>query len=196
MNSRNRISLFLCGAAVALIAGGCATGPKKLEPVTTPPPQSQILKGLDVVQQPELEADWADFVKERYPLWRQHYWVDRGQWGNRGYIVGGLATSTPPVEAHLTPLPPVATPTVTQPPVITPIAPPTIIETPAPKVEDAAVEKKPTTYTVKKGDSLWRIAGRVYGNPFKWPRIYKANKEKIKNANKVYPGQVLTIPQD
>ena len=67
------------------------------------------------------------------------------------------------------------------------------METPAPKIEKT---EKPTTYTVRKGDCLWRIAGRVYGNPFKWPRIYKSNKDKIKSANKVYPGQVLTIPQD
>jgi nucleoid-associated protein YgaU len=55
---------------------------------------------------------------------------------------------------------------------------------------------KPTTYTVKKGDCLWRIAGRVYHNPFKWGRIYRANKDKIKNPNRIYPKQVLTIPWD
>ncbi len=193
MSSHQYISLFLCGAAVAFINAGCATGPKKLQPVTTPPPQSQILKGLDVVQQPELEPDWADFVKERYPFWRQHYWVDRGQWGNRGYITGGVATNVVPVEAQLTPLPPAP---VVAPPVITPVTPPAIVETPAPKVEAAEKPAKPTTYTVKKGDSLWRIAGRVYGNPFKWPRIYNANKNKLKSPHKIYPGQVLTIPQD
>ena len=55
---------------------------------------------------------------------------------------------------------------------------------------------RPTSYTVKKGDSLWRIAGKVYHNPLKWPRIYRANKDKIKSPHRIYPGQVLKIPQD
>ena len=54
----------------------------------------------------------------------------------------------------------------------------------------------PDSYVVKKGDSLWKIAGKVYHNPLKWPRIYRANRDKISNPNKIYPSQVLTIPQD
>ncbi len=49
---------------------------------------------------------------------------------------------------------------------------------------------------MKKGDSLWKIAGKVYRNPLKWPRIYRANKDKIKNPNKIHINQVLVIPQD
>ncbi|MCX7886554.1 MAG: LysM peptidoglycan-binding domain-containing protein [Verrucomicrobiae bacterium] len=168
---------------------GCATEPKKLEPIRTPPPQSQLLKGLDVVQQPELEPDWADFVKQHYPLWRRHYWGDRGQWGNRGYLVGGPPTNVPPTHTQMTPAPPVPQQPVAE--AQPPVTPPVIIETPPPKTEPPA---KPKTYTVRKGDSLWRIAGRIYGNPFRWPRIYEANKDKIKNPNRIYPGQVLRIP--
>jgi len=36
----------------------------------------------------------------------------------------------------------------------------------------------------------------VYHNPLKWPRIYRANKDRIKNPNRIYPNQVLTIPQN
>lgn len=51
------------------------------------------------------------------------------------------------------------------------------------------------TYTVSRGDSLWRIAGKseVYGNPFEWPLIYKANTDKIKHADKIYPKQSFDV---
>ena len=72
------------------------------------------------------------------------------------------------------------------------VVPPVIQESEPPKVEPAT--EKPTKYVVKKGDSLWKIAGKVYHNPLKWPKIYRANKDKIKNPNRIYPGQVLMIP--
>lgn len=50
------------------------------------------------------------------------------------------------------------------------------------------------TYTVKKGDCLWNIAKRFYGNGSKYNAIANSNKGKIKNPNLIYPGQVLTIP--
>lgn len=53
---------------------------------------------------------------------------------------------------------------------------------------------KKRTYTVKKGDCLWNIAKKFYGNGSKYTVIYNANKSKIKNPNLIYPGQVLTIP--
>ena len=49
-------------------------------------------------------------------------------------------------------------------------------------------------YTVKRGDCLWNIAKRFYGNGSKYTVIYNANKSKIKNPNLIYPGQVLWIP--
>ena len=55
-------------------------------------------------------------------------------------------------------------------------------------------QPKVTTYTVVKGDSLWKIAKKYYGSGAKYPVIYNANKSKIKNPNLIYPGQVFTIP--
>lgn len=49
------------------------------------------------------------------------------------------------------------------------------------------------TYTVKSGDCLWSIAKKLYGNGAKYTQIYNANKDKIKNPNLIYAGQVFTI---
>lgn len=49
-------------------------------------------------------------------------------------------------------------------------------------------------YTVKRGDCLWNIAKKYYGNGSKYTTIYNANRDKIKNPNLIYPGQVLWIP--
>lgn len=50
------------------------------------------------------------------------------------------------------------------------------------------------TYTIKKGDTLWAIAKKYYGNGSQYTKIYNANKDKISNPNKIYPGQVIKIP--
>lgn len=49
-------------------------------------------------------------------------------------------------------------------------------------------------YTVKRGDCLWNIAKKFYGNGSKYTTIYNANKDKIKNPNLIYPNQILWIP--
>lgn len=58
------------------------------------------------------------------------------------------------------------------------------------------VASKPSgqNYTVKSGDCLWNIAKKYYGNGSKYTTIYNANRDKIKNPNLIYPGQVLWIP--
>ena len=50
------------------------------------------------------------------------------------------------------------------------------------------------TYTVKKGDSLWNIAKKYYGDGSQYKKIYDANTSKIANPNLIYVGQVLVIP--
>lgn len=49
-------------------------------------------------------------------------------------------------------------------------------------------------YVTKKGDTLWKIAEDVYGNGRKWNNIYRFNKDKISNPNRLKPGMRLTIP--
>ncbi|MDD3347333.1 LysM peptidoglycan-binding domain-containing protein [Oscillibacter sp.] len=50
------------------------------------------------------------------------------------------------------------------------------------------------TYTVQKGDCLWNIAKKYLGNGSRYTEIYNLNKDKIKNPNLIYAGQVLTLP--
>lgn len=55
--------------------------------------------------------------------------------------------------------------------------------------------KMDNSYSVQKGDSLWKISGKdsVYGDPYQWPLIYKANRSQINDADLIYPGQDLSI---
>lgn len=57
---------------------------------------------------------------------------------------------------------------------------------------DNRVQEK--TYTVKSGDCLWNIAKSLLGSGSRYTEIYNLNKDKIKNPNLIYPGQVLRIP--
>lgn len=50
------------------------------------------------------------------------------------------------------------------------------------------------TYTVKSGDSLSKIAKRVYGDANKWHAIFEANRDKIKDPDLIHPGEVLSLP--
>lgn len=52
-------------------------------------------------------------------------------------------------------------------------------------------------YLVVGGDNLWTIAAQdsIYGNPFQWPLIYKANSGQIKDADLIFPGQYFYIPK-
>ncbi|RJG13041.1 peptidoglycan-binding protein LysM [Pseudomonas cavernicola] len=49
--------------------------------------------------------------------------------------------------------------------------------------------------TVKKGDTLSAIAKAEYGNANLYPKIFEANKPMLSHPDKIYPGQVLRIPE-
>ena len=49
-------------------------------------------------------------------------------------------------------------------------------------------------HTVAKGDTLWAIADKHYGNGSKYTAIFEANRPMLSDPDKIYPGQVLRIP--
>lgn len=50
-------------------------------------------------------------------------------------------------------------------------------------------------YVVVKGDNLSKIAKHFYGNANEWKRIFEANKDQLKDPDKIFPGQKLSIPR-
>ncbi len=70
---------------------------------------------------------------------------------------------------------------------------------PEPMAEPAQQNDSPYLggYLVVSGDNLWNIAGQdaVYGNPYQWPLIYKANSDQIEDADLIFPGQYFNIPK-
>lgn len=53
--------------------------------------------------------------------------------------------------------------------------------------------KSTGSYVVQSGDTLWAIAKKHYGDGDQYAKILNANKDKIKNANLIYPGQKLVL---
>ncbi len=69
-----------------------------------------------------------------------------------------------------------------------------------PAADRAAPESAPVsapaqrTYTVVSGDTLWKIADRMYGNGSKYMKIFEANTGVLEHPDRILPGQDLVIP--
>lgn len=53
----------------------------------------------------------------------------------------------------------------------------------------------PETLIIRRGDNLWMIAKRLYGQGIRYSTIYQANTDQIRNPDLIYPGQVFVIPK-
>ena len=153
-----------------------------------PQVSGRTLKTKDLGELGDLDQFLTGVVPD-WPGWSRRYWTDKELWGNQGYIVGGprkkmegegaLRAGASEGLAAIT-------------------ATPGIPEAPVEKMDLDVLREKPGYHTVVKGECLWYIAGydHIYGNPLQWPLIYKANKDKIKNPDLIYPGQVFLIPRN
>jgi len=100
----------------------------------------------------------------------------------------GACATTPKEES--TPAPAAETPAATAPAAEAPAAP---------AAETSKQSSMSSSYEVARGDCLWTIAGQsqIYGNPYDWPLIYKANSGKItRGPDLIFPGQNFAIDRD
>jgi hypothetical protein len=58
-----------------------------------------------------------------------------------------------------------------------------------PKIRDDS----PDRYVVKRGDTLWGIAGKYLKDPWRWPDLWHMNSAEIKNPHRIYPGDVVIL---
>ncbi|MEA3560393.1 MAG: LysM peptidoglycan-binding domain-containing protein [Candidatus Omnitrophota bacterium] len=159
---------------------GCIYGPRPLEPSERKKERTRVNIEFEVPPLPE---------------WRKHYWTDKEDKGNKGYIVKkDLRQKAEKLPGDET------------------LEDESMDEGIYEDIEDEGIreekpylsklkeikQKPPAAYTVKKGETLRDIAGylQIYNDSSKWPRIYEANKDKIKNPDFIYPGQILKIPRE
>ncbi len=71
-----------------------------------------------------------------------------------------------------------------------------VIEVPFERVAPGDIQLSDGKVIVQPGNSLWRIARRVYGTGFQYTIIYEANEDQIRDPDLIYPGQIFTLPEE
>lgn len=66
--------------------------------------------------------------------------------------------------------------------------------TPTPAIVPV-VEEGPKKLVIQPGNNLWKLSRQVYGKGRMFTIIYEANRDQLRNPNKIFPGQILTAPK-
>lgn len=65
----------------------------------------------------------------------------------------------------------------------------------APEVTAPKLQPVDGAVIIRRGDTLWRISKRVYGRGVRYSTIYLANQEQIRDPDRIWPGQVFSVPE-
>lgn len=157
---------------------------KESQPSTTSIDEANIAMNGEIDTYKVVKGDDLWHISEKYYGSGYNYVdiIKENKLAKSGLIVPGQELKFPKVEAKL----------------LTAV-------TPSPKLEikdNVVTEKKEAgtidadTYTTIKGDNLWTIAVRSYGDGYKWTKIYWANRVVIgKNPNILFTGLKLSLPK-
>jgi nucleoid-associated protein YgaU len=127
------------------------------------------------------EQQWKDYIQKSYNGWQPPPTPAPYSENNVSASVSSSVDSVPLASA-------------TDIPGVIESAP--VVQDTLPKPENlfAPVQTATNTYTVQKGDTLWSIAQKVYGNGNNWKNIKEANKDVLVGSNTLKAGMILKIP--
>lgn len=69
-------------------------------------------------------------------------------------------------------------------------------EAPTTIVQESLTPAASQSVIIRRGDTLWQIARRTYGQGVRYTTIYLANQDQIRNPNRISPGQIFSVPEE